>query len=83
MAMQEGRTAAMVAGIIRPYIDQKIQMLVINMAQLYRSRQAEFPALLGIAAQMALCMDMLSDLESKVRRGNQAAKEEVNAQKPS
>jgi hypothetical protein len=78
-AMSQGRSASLVAGYVKPYLDERMTQLVARMASLYRSRQADFPTLLGIAAQVTFCLDMISDLDSKRRKGDQAVREEMNA----
>jgi hypothetical protein len=80
-AMQAGREAGLVASVVRPYIDSRLEILVSRMASAYRSQKADYPTLLGIAAQVTFCLDMLSDLESRMRKGSAAAEEEIGASK--
>ena len=82
--MAEGREAVALMGIIRPYIDNRIHLLVHQMSALYRNGTADFPHLLGIAAQVTCMMDLLSDLDSRARRGDVAAQKELrDAKAPS
>lgn len=76
-AMQDGREAVAMMGLIRPYVDTRIHHLVHQLAARYRSGQADLPALLGIAAQISGLMDLLSDLDTIARRGDIAATKEL------
>ena len=77
-AIQHGREASAVKGLIHPYIDNRISGLVMRMAVAYRSNQANHDLLLGTVAQIAGFMDLLSDLESHALRGEVAANKEMN-----
>lgn len=76
--MAEGREAIAMMGLLRPYVDSKMMNLVHGIVAAYRSNRADLPLLLGVAAQMACLMDLLSDLDSRARRGDVAAQKELN-----
>jgi hypothetical protein len=75
-----GREATAMMGVLRPYIDHRVQLLIHKMAGMYRSNTCEFPNLIGIAAQITCLMDMLSDLDSRARQGDQAMREELQGE---
>lgn len=75
--MAAGREANALLGILRPYIDDRLSILVQKLAAEYRNRTAEYPVLLGTAAQIAGLLDLLSDLESTSNRGNISAAKEL------
>ena len=79
--IQDGRNATIVAGVVRPYIDERIYLLMHNMAGMYRSKQLNHDILVGTAAQMSCLLDMLSDLDSKARQGDIAANKEIGRAK--
>lgn len=64
-------------GILRPYIDHRVQNLVLRLASAYRDSNAEYPVLLGVAAQISCLMDLLSDLDNRARRGDIAMQQEI------
>lgn len=59
--MAAGREANALLGILRPYIDDRLSILVQKLAAEYRNRTAEYPVLLGTAAQIAGLLDLLSE----------------------
>lgn len=73
----DGREAVALMGILRPYVDGRIHNLVHALASTYRNGTADFPVLLGIAAQVSCMMDLLSDLDTRARRGDIAAMKEM------
>lgn len=73
----EGREAVALMGALRPYIDSRVMHLVHLMAARYRAGTAEFPFLLGAAAQITCMMDLLSDLDNRARRGDIAMTKEM------
>jgi hypothetical protein len=78
--IQDGREAVALAGILRPYIDNRIALIVHETVSRYRQGMADYPFLLGNAAKITALMDTLSDLENKTRLGDIAtAKEMGNA----
>lgn len=82
--MQAGREATALTGLLKPYMDDRVDLIVHRMVSLYRQGTADYPALLGAAAQISCIMDILSDLDTTRNRGNvSAAKELKNGQDPS
>lgn len=75
--IQQGRESVALMGILTPYIDDHVNKLVHRMAAAYRSGTADFPLLLGIAAQVSGLMDLLSTLDSRARQGDVAAMKEL------
>lgn len=75
-SMQQGRDATVIASLVKPYLDERLSRLIAKLASLYRSGQTDFPALLGTTAQITFCLDMMSDLEGRVRKGSLAAQQE-------
>jgi hypothetical protein len=75
--MAVGRQAAAIHGLLRPFLDHRMQTIISLMAANYRNGNADYPFLLGSAAQLTLCLDLLAELERRVSRGNAAAKEEL------
>lgn len=81
-SMQKGREASIIAGLVGPYLNDQISNLVAKMAATYRSGQMDYQTLLGAAAQITFCLDLMSHLESQVRQADHATKEELDGQKP-
>jgi hypothetical protein len=75
--MAEGRQAAAIYGFLKPFLDEKMGRIISLTASAYRNGNADYPFLLGSAAQLTLCLDLLGDLERRVDRGDAAAKEEM------
>lgn len=73
----EGREAVAMIGVLRPYVDGRVLNLVHQLANRYRQGTADFPFLLGAAAQVTCLMDLLSDLDNRARRGDIAAMKEM------
>lgn len=82
-AMQRGREASIIGGLIGPYLNDKVTIIISRMASSYRSGQIDYTTLLGAAAQVTLCLDIISDLESRGRQAETATQEELNGPKPS
>lgn len=76
-AIAGGREAVAMMGVLRPYIDSRVTNLVHLMAASYRAKTADFPYLLGIAAQVTCLMDLLSDLDNRAKRGDIAMQKEM------
>lgn len=75
--IQEGRQAVQLAGILGPYIEDQMEIKVRQMAGLYRAGQATPDKLLGLTAEVSCLLGLLSDLNSKARRGDIAANKEM------
>lgn len=78
LAVQRGREAVVLMGMLRPYIDGRVHDLVHQMVARYRQGTADLPSLLGIAAQVTCLVDLLSDLDNRAKRGDNAMKKEID-----
>lgn len=82
--MAAGRAAAALVGLLSPYVQERVGILVQRMASDYRNGTYEYPRLLGSAAQIAGLLDILSDLDSTIKRGHISAEKELgNGKSPS
>ena len=80
--MAMGREATALMGILRPYVDDRLEILTRKMAAEYRNRTADYPVLLGCAAQIAGLLDIISDLETTANRGHTSAAKELGSHAP-
>lgn len=75
--IQAGREATALIGLLKPYMDERVAILVHKMASHYRQGTADFPTLLGAAAQISGILDILSDLDTTRNRGTTSASQEL------
>lgn len=78
-AIDEGRQATVIAGAIRPYVDNRMRQNVIELMALYRNgavRPIDHDMVLGKVAEITALSDLLSDLENTGLRGDIAARRE-------
>lgn len=75
--IQAGREATALIGLLKPYMDDRVALLVHKMATHYRNGTAEYPVLLGTAAQISGILDILSDLDTTRNRGTTSAAQEM------
>lgn len=78
-AIEEGRNATVIAGTIRPYIDDRMREHVLALMAMYRNGAVgaiSHDMMIGKVAEITALSDLLSDLESVARRGETAARRE-------
>lgn len=75
--MHEGRHATVIAGLVKPYIDNKVTLLVHEMCNAYRSREATHEFLLGKTAEVTALLNLMADLERAYKLGVNASKQEI------
>ena len=79
--MAEGRQSAVLLGLLGPYLNNKVSEIVSGIAISYRNKTTDYNSLLGSAAQITLCLDIMADLEGHIRQAERATKEELDGQK--
>ena len=75
--IRDGREAVALAGILDPYIQERIALITHETISRYRAGTASHDFLLGNAAKLTCLADLLSDLDTRVRRGDVAAHKEM------
>lgn len=75
--IQAGREAVALTGLLKPYMDNRVDLIVHMMVSHYRSGTANLNNLLGAAAQISCIMDILSDLDTTRNRGDISARQEL------
>jgi hypothetical protein len=75
--MEEGREASIVASVVVPLINTRITNYVQQLSSMYRGGQYNHDMLLGKVAEITAMLNLISDLESKQRRGDVAAQKEM------
>lgn len=75
--IQAGREATALIGLLKPYMDDRVALLVHQMVSRYRQGTADYSTLLGTAAQITCIMDILSDLDTTRNRGTTSASQEL------
>lgn len=76
--MERGSQAALVAGYVREVVDELFRDKVTLLIAQYRQGKADFPMLLGTAAELAALEGLMSELENRERRAAAAAERELN-----
>jgi hypothetical protein len=77
-AIEEGIRAVAVAGAISDVIEDTIRVHVTSLIAMYRQGGIDHDMLIGKVAEIAAMEALLSNLESKARRGDAAANREYN-----
>lgn len=72
----DGRTATVVAGAIKVFVDDKIRENVTLLTAIYRNGKIDHDQLVGKVAEITALLDLMSDLESVALRGDVAAARE-------
>lgn len=75
-AIDAGREASIMSGVVGPWIADKITDEVKRMVAEYRGGEMTHDRMVGTIAGIAMLMTLTSDLESTQRRANVAADKE-------
>jgi hypothetical protein len=80
--MEAGREAAVIEGLVGPYIRDRIETIVKLMVSEYRGGTATYASLLGRTAEISALMGILSDLDSTQAKGDAASEREFANGRP-
>lgn len=74
--MERAKEASLTHSVVIPFVNDKITQHVQMMVALYRGGKYTHDQLLGLVAEIAALMALVSDLEAQVRQGDIAAERE-------
>jgi hypothetical protein len=74
--MEEGRNAALVQSIVKPFIDEQLKNAMTMMVNEYRAGNTSHDMLVGKVAEMKALMGLMSSLDTVQRLGISAMKRE-------
>lgn len=78
--IQEGRDAAIVESVVKPYVGEQIDRKITHLVSLYRSGDLTGDAAVNAVAEISALRGMIEELESRQHRGYVATERVYDAE---
>lgn len=75
-AIQTAREAQLIQSVIRPYVDDKVKMVVTRMVNDYRAGNTDHDTIVGRIGEIRALMDVVEQLDHAQRMGHAAMQKE-------
>lgn len=75
-AQAQGRNAAVIAGLLKPFIDSMMSQIAHQLIMMYRSGTTEHDQILGKVAELSALSNLMSTLQAAHQRGVAATQKE-------